>query len=133
MLTAQQHLTIRFEDADPAGVIFYPRAITLAHNAVEDLIRHSTLGWDAWFGSPTHAAPLRRAEAEFFLPMRPGETVTTRAAVEKIGTTSVTFRVDFLDAQNRLAATISTTHVLVEKGTGRAVPLADNMRAAFQA
>ena len=133
MLTAQQHLTIRFGDADPAGVVFYPRAIALAHHAVEDLIRQSTLGWDAWFASPTHAAPLRRAEAEFFLPMHAGETVTTRASVEKIGTTSVTFRVDFIDAQDRLAATIRTTHVLIDKGTGRAIPLHEDMRAAFGA
>ncbi len=133
MLSAQQSLRIRFEDADPAGVIFYPRAIALAHNAVEDLIRTSTLGWDAWFASPKHAAPLRRAEAEFFLPMRPGEAVTTRASVEKIGTTSVTFRVDFIDAQSRLAATIRTTHVLVDKATGHAIPLGDDMRAAFSA
>ena len=70
MLSARQPITIRFEDADPAGVVFYPRAIALAHAAVEDLLRRSALGWGAWFASPHYAAPLRRADADFFLPMK---------------------------------------------------------------
>ena len=61
MFSHQDTVTIRFEDADPAGVVFYPRAIALAHAAVENLIRCSPLGLEAWFASPTHAAPLRRA------------------------------------------------------------------------
>ena len=124
---------LSFGDADPAGVVFYPRALALAHQAVENLVRHSDVGWEFWFASPQHAAPLRRAEAEFFLPLRPGESVTARAAVEKIGKTSVTFRVDFFNAAGQTAATILTTHVLIDKTTGRAIPLHDHIRSAFSA
>ena len=122
---------IRFADADPAGVIFYPRAVALAHAAVEDLIRHSSLGWEAWFASPSHAAPLRHAEAEFFQPMRPGETFTSVAMVEKLGTTSVSFLVEFNDAQGRTAARIRTVHVLIDKTNGGRMPLTAAIRAAF--
>lgn len=124
---------LSFGDADPAGVIFYPRAFALAHQAVEDLVRQSSAGWDAWFASPMHAAPLRRAEAEFFLPMRPGEQIIIHAAVEKIGTTSVTFRIDFLNAAGQTAATIVTTHVLIDNTSGSAIPLPDDIRSAFGA
>ena len=133
MISREEIIHLSFGDADPAGVVFYPRALALAHQAVESLVRHSRLGWERWFASPTHAAPLRRAEAEFFLPLRPGERVTTRAAVEKIGRTSVTFRVDFLNAEGQTAASILTTHVLIDKATGRAVPLHDEIRSAFGA
>lgn len=122
---------IRFADADPAGVIFYPRAVALAHAAVEDLIRHSSLGWEAWFASPSHAAPLRHAEAEFFQPMRPGETFTSVAMVEKMGNTSVSFLVEFNDAQGRTAARIRTVHVLIDKTKGGRLPLTAAIRAAF--
>ena len=122
---------IRFADADPAGVIFYPRAVALAHAAVEDLIRHSSLGWEAWFASPSHAAPLRHAEAEFFQPMRPGETFTSVAMVEKLGNTSVSFLVEFNDAQGRTAARIRTVHVLIDKTNGGCLPLTAAIRAAF--
>lgn len=131
MLTREQPLFIRFDDADPAGVIFYPRALALAHAAVEDLIRHSPLGWEAWFASQSHVAPLRHAEADFFRPMRPGETFSTFAAVEKIGATSVTFLVEFNDGQGRTAARIRTVHVLIDKSNGHTLPLTEEIRAAF--
>ena len=133
MLSREEIIHLSFGDADPAGVVFYPRALTLAHTAVENLVRHSQVGWERWFASPTHAAPLRRAEAEFFLPLCPGEQITARASVERVGKTSVTFRVDFLNAEGQTAANILTTHVLVDKATGRAVPLLDEIRSAFGA
>ena len=131
MLTSQQHVTIRFEDADPAGVVFYPRAIALAHGVVEDLIRQSAIGWDAWFNSPVHAAPLRRAEADFFLPMKPGQHFVAEATVEKLGDTSITFLVTFSDESKRLAAKVRTVHVLIDKTNGKPVPLDEKMRRAF--
>lgn len=133
MLSASQAITIRFADADPAGVIFYPRALALAHAAVEDLVRHSPLGWDAWFASPRHAAPLRRAEADFFLPMKPGQSFEVRASVEQVGTSSMTFLVEFLDNDGNIAARIRTLHVFLDKATGRPLPLTGEIRAAFGA
>jgi acyl-CoA thioesterase FadM len=131
MFSHQDTVTIRFEDADPAGVVFYPRAIALAHAAVENLIRCSPLGWEAWFASPTHAAPLRRAEADFFHPMHPGETFQTRAAVEKLGNTSVAFLVEFSDRAGRTTARVRTVHVLIDKRSGEPVPLTGEIRSAL--
>jgi acyl-CoA thioesterase FadM len=131
MLRHEAVLTIRFDDADPAGVVFYPRALALAHGVVEDMIRGSALGWDAWFASPVHAAPLRRAEADFFHPLRAGQTVTARAGVAEIGETSVTFSVEFLAEGGALAARFRTVHVLIAKDTGRPVALTEAMRAVF--
>jgi len=131
MRVHEQKITIRFADADPAGVVFYPRAIALAHSVVEDLIRHSPLGWEAWFASPTHAAPLRHAEADFLRPMKPGEIFTARAAVEKLGSTSVTFLVEFLDPAGRIAARIRTVHVLIDKESCTPVPLTGEILSAL--
>jgi acyl-CoA thioesterase FadM len=126
-----QKITIRFADADPAGLVFYPRAIALAHSVVEDLIRHSPLGWEEWFASPTHAAPLRHAEADFLRPMKPGEIFTARAAVESTGTTSVTFLVEILDPADRVAARIRTVHVLIDKESGTPIPLTGEILSAL--
>jgi acyl-CoA thioesterase FadM len=131
MRSHHESVTIRFDDADPAGVVFYPRAIALAHAVVENLIRHCPIGWDAWFASPTHAAPLRRAEADFFLPMRAGQTFAAEATVEKIGRTSVTFAVEFRDRDAHLAARVRTTHVFTAKSDGRPAPLPATVRDAL--
>lgn len=131
MRAHQEAVTIGFADADPAGVVFYPRAIGLAHRVVENLIRHSGIGWHAWFASPVHAAPLRHVEAGFLLPMHAGEIFTARATVEKLGNTSVTFLVEFTNAANEIAARIRTAHVMVDKATGKPVRISDEIRSAL--
>lgn len=132
MRVHEEKITIRFADADPAGVIFYPRAIALAHSVVEDLIRHSPLGWEAWFASPTHAAPLRHAEADFLIPMRAGDIFQVSAIVEKLGSTSVSFVVEFIQPETgTTAARIRTVHVLVDKCTGKPTRLPISVREAL--
>lgn len=133
MLEHRENITIRFSDADPAGVVFYPRALTIAHEVTEEMIRRSELGGDGWFAASQHAAPVRRAEAEFFSPMRPGETFAARAAVEKLGETSVTFTVEFTNQAGLTAARIRTVHVLIDRATGRPRALPAAVRAAFAA
>lgn len=128
----EESVFVRFEDADPAGVIFYPRAIAMAHSVVENLFRRSALGWDAWFASPVHAAPLRHAEADFLQPMRPGENFIARAWVEKTGTTSVVFVVEFVAEDGSVAARIRTVHVMVELGSGKPVKLPADIRCALE-
>jgi YbgC/YbaW family acyl-CoA thioester hydrolase len=127
----EKKTVIHFSASDAAGVVFYPRALSLAHDAVEDLINRSTLGHASWFASAEHAAPVRRVEADFMKPIHPGETMTTRTRVEKLGNTSVTFLVEFINAAGEIAASIRTTHVLVDKATGRAMPLTTAIRSAF--
>ena len=131
MRTHEEAITIGFADTDPAGIVFYPRAIALAHGVVENLIRHSGIGWHAWFTSPVQAAPLRHAEADFLLPMRAGETFTARASVEKIGDTSVTFLVTFANTAGETAARIRTVHVMIDKTTGKPIRITEDIRAAL--
>lgn len=129
--TFQSQKTLAFGDTDAAGVVFYPRLLALAHEAVEDLIRQAPCGWDAWFASARHAAPIRRAEADFFLPMRPGETFDVRAAVEETGGSSVIFTVEFLDSAGRCAARVRTVHVFIARPSGERMSVPEDIRAAL--
>jgi 4-hydroxybenzoyl-CoA thioesterase len=114
--------TVRFGDCDPAGVIFYPRAFELAHAAVEEFLR-AAIGGNAWFASPVYAFPIRRAEADFLAPMKPGEVFRAALSVERLGTTSMTFVVEFTDSAAQLAARIRTVHVAVDRTSGKAASI----------
>jgi YbgC/YbaW family acyl-CoA thioester hydrolase len=131
MAAFRTNVTIRFEDADPAGIVFYPRAIALAHGVVEDLIRQTELGWHGWFDHHGLAAPVRHAEADFLAPMRAGESLTARAWVEKLGETSATFAVEFAGQDGEVRAQVRTIHVLVDRATGKPVPLTPEIREAL--
>ena len=128
----ESNVTIRFEDADPAGIVFYPRAIALAHGVIEDLIRKTELGWHGWFENKGLAAPVRHAEADFLAPMHAGETLKARAWVEKLGQTSGTFAVEFLGHGGETRARIRTVHVLIDRATTKPVPLTPELRRALE-
>jgi acyl-CoA thioesterase FadM len=128
----EEQAIVRFGDADPAGIIFYPRLIDLAHGVVENLIRHSAIGWSAWFDSPTHAMPIRKAEADFLRPMGAGESFKARAGIEKVGETSVTIDVAFRNNQGEVAARVRTVHVCVDKSTGQPTKLPDDIRRILE-
>ena len=131
MKNHEEQLVIQFGDADPAGVVFYPRLITMAHEVVENLIRHSAIGWNAWFASPTYAVPIRRSEADFFRSMAAGQRFTARAKVEKVGETSVTFAVEFTSDQSEVTARVRTVHVFIDKSTGKPMTLPDAIRCVL--
>lgn len=131
MASYETAVTIRFEDADPAGIVFYPRAIALAHGAVEDLIRRTELGWHGWFENHGLAAPARHTEADFLAPMRSGEILRARAWVENLGETSCTFVVEFSGTEGGLRARIRTVHVLVDRNTGQPTKLTEEIRDAL--
>jgi acyl-CoA thioesterase FadM len=131
VLSYSAHHVVTFSDCDPAGIIFYPRAMTLAHDAVEAMIAGSSIGRDAWFASSHHAAPLRRAELDFFHPLRPGDKISLHARVEKVGRTSVTFVVDFVGPSDRRVASAQSVHVLLDQTTGHPTELTPAMREAF--
>jgi len=132
MAAYETKVIIRFEDADPAGIVFYPRAIALAHSVVEDLIRQTQLGWHGWFENHGLAAPVRHAEADFVQPMRAGETLLARAWVDQLGETSGTFAVEFSGQENDLRARIRTVHVLIDRGTKNPVALTPEVRQALE-
>lgn len=121
-------MTVHFGDCDPAGVIFYPRAFELAHVAVEEFIRKKLEAEDAWFASPKHTFPVRRAEADFLGPMRPGADFHVSVSVEGIGTTSVTLAVKFADSAGTAVLCVRTIHVAVDRVSGKATSIPAEIR-----
>ena len=51
--------------------------------------------------------------------------------MEKTGTSSITFLVEFLEAAGSTAARIRTVHVLIDKATGQPLPLTAEIRTAL--
>lgn len=131
MAAYETSVTIRFEDADPAGIVFYPRAIALAHGVVEDLISQTALGWHGWFENHGLAAPVRHTEADFLAPMRAGEALRARAWVDRFGETSATFAVEFAGQDGETRARIRTVHVLVDRTSQKPVALSPEVREAL--
>lgn len=92
----QTRLTPRFSDADPAGVVFFARIISLGHDVIEDFVTQGLgLTWQEWFGNESFAAPFRHVDAEFLSPLWPGQVTEATLAVSHVGESSFSTQIEF--------------------------------------
>ncbi|MEO8935293.1 MAG: thioesterase family protein [Burkholderiaceae bacterium] len=122
---------IRFHHCDPAGIVFYPQYFYLLSEAMEDFM--------AAAGKPQHEQinvlrrgwPIIKLDVDFVRMSRYGDEVAIDVLVRRIGGASLSldYVIRGLDG-DRLKA--RTTVVHVDLDTDRAIPIPDDVRAAFE-
>ncbi len=122
---------IRFHHCDPAGIVFYPQYFYLLSEAMEDFM--------AAAGKPQHEQitvlrrgwPIIKLDVDFVRMSRYGDEVAIDVLVRRIGGASLAldYVIWGIDG-DRLKA--RTTVVHVDLDTDRAIPIPDDVRAAFE-
>jgi len=122
---------VRFQDTDPAGIVFFANIFVYCHEAFEELLRDVGLPLEAIIASREQVLPLAHAEADFKRPFRAGVLVTVRARVAAIGERSFRMEYEMVDEVGAHLATAATVHVAVDPATGRSAALSQRVRAAL--
>jgi acyl-CoA thioester hydrolase len=116
---------IEWMDTDAAGIYHWTTVFRLAEAAEAAL--HTALGIaDFTFG----ATPRVAVQATFARSLRFNDPVEVALTVRALGRTSVEYGLAIESAAGTAAEGTVTT-CLVDRGTGRAVPWPDEIRAAF--
>ncbi len=132
-MTFQTQVSIRFDDCDPAGIVFFGNFFRLAHRAIEDLLPSIGLTYADWFLSKEYAAPLVHAEADYKSPLWQGQKCKVTVAVETLGQSSVTFTSKFLSPNGQLVAVVTTVHAFIEIKTKTKLNIPEKIRQALEA
>lgn len=85
---------VRFADVDHAGIVYYPRFFHLFHLAFEELFR-VRIGPRAYLDVLDRRRvgfPAVRAEADYKVPLRFGDTADIEVTIPRLGHKSITFR-----------------------------------------
>jgi YbgC/YbaW family acyl-CoA thioester hydrolase len=86
-------IKVRWSEADPAGIVFYPRFFEWFDVATEALFDSLGLSWPVIFPKyQVVGVPIVEMGARFASPVRYGDTVTVRATV--LDVRQKTFRVE---------------------------------------
>jgi acyl-CoA thioester hydrolase len=125
-------IEVRFRDCDPLGHV--NNAVYLTYLEQARLFHWRSL-WG--FGiTPNPSTPgviLARAEIDFRIPAKYGETLEVGIDVAAIGRTSFTYDYEIVDAERRVVASARTVQVMYDYAAGRPVPIPDDIRAKLQA
>lgn len=116
-LVFNSKVTLRFRDADPAGVMFFGNIMGLAHDVFEDFARFNDIPWDEWFKNSNFVCPIRHTEVDYQAPMIPGHDYQIIAKIVKISQSSFTMHYEFRNEQNKLCVRVQMVHVFVDPKT----------------
>jgi YbgC/YbaW family acyl-CoA thioester hydrolase len=127
-------IEVRFGDADPAGLVYYPVIFHYLHVAMEEFfaarcgISYARLMADERIGFPTV-----NAQAEFFVPLVYGDEAVVELFVSRVGRSSATFEYSVKRAGDEtLCARATHIQVAMNLDTRRAIPIPDKYRRAFE-
>ncbi|MBY0465479.1 MAG: acyl-CoA thioesterase [Burkholderiales bacterium] len=127
-----QRRRIRFSDCDPAGMVFFPQYFVMLNAVVEDWFTQA-LGIDYahYLGERRMGLPTVALQAEFRAPCRMGDEVELTLAVERLGSRSITLRVD-VRHQGAVCVQIRQSIVTTALAHDKAVPVPDDVAQAIQ-
>ncbi len=121
---------IRFQDADPAGIVFFGHVLGFCHEAYEDLLRSEGVPIEKLLETGA-GYPLRHAEVDFTAPMRVGMLVRISVHVSKLSERSFHLGFALRDEAGLALAQASTVHICVDRAAMRAMALPAGLRAAL--
>ena len=132
--TFEREQIVHWGDSDPAGILFGPRSFEYGLVLIEQLFMHLFgVGFDGFQRRHKVILPWVHLGCDFRLPAATGATLTMRMSVERLGKSSVTYRIDALGAGGEAHFRLNMVSATVAMDTGRPVPLVAEQRAALGA
>jgi 4-hydroxybenzoyl-CoA thioesterase len=116
---------VRWSDADPAGIVFYPRFFEWFDLGTEALFASVGLPWAACFPSyDVVGVPIVESSSRFVAPVRYGDVVTVQSAV--VWVREKVFRIEH---EIRVADQLCASGFEVRAWVGRPATPAERLRA----
>jgi 4-hydroxybenzoyl-CoA thioesterase len=125
---------VRFDEVDPAGIVFFARFMNYAHEAMENFFSDIEGGYAGLIQARKIGFPTVRLEADFNAPLRYGDKLRVETSCSKLGNTSATFVHEMRrEVGGELCAVVRHVVVTVTLGVLKPCAMPDDVRARFVA
>ena len=124
--------TIRFQDTDAAGVVYFASVLSICHEAYEESLAASGVNIQAFFSRSPVAIPIVHASADFFRPMLCGDKILIDLTPKYMGNDYFEVTYKMVDAGDREIATVLTEHVCIDPETKKRQQLPNEIVQWFQ-
>jgi len=108
--------TIRFQDTDAAGVVYFANVLAMCHEAYEESLAASGIHLPSFFSGSPVGFPIVHASVDFFRPMFCGDRQVISLTPEQLDpyTFAIVYEIFSAEASDRLVATADTRHVCLD-------------------
>ncbi len=111
--------TVRFQDTDAAGVVYFANVLAMCHEAYEASLAASGINLKAFFSNPSVAFPIIHASVDFYRPMFAGDRLTIQLTPKQLAGDEfeIAYQVFCGEVAARSAAKALTKHVCIDAVT----------------
>lgn len=126
--------TVRFQETDAAGVVYFANGLTICHGAYEASLAAVGMNLTEFFGPGQLAYPIVQATIDFRRPMRCGDRLEISLQPQRLDDSSfdVRYRLTLQPQSEKPAAEALTRHVCVATQARQRHPLPPAMETWLQ-
>lgn len=123
--------TIRFQDTDAAGVVYFANILAMCHEAYEESLAASGINLKKFFNNTDIAFPIVHASVDFFRPLFCGDKVSIYLTPKYIGLDYFEIAYKMLVSNDQQVAQVITEHVCISPVSRKRERLPEEMRQWF--
>ncbi len=105
--------TVRFQDTDAAGVVYFANVLAMCHEACEESLAASGINLKAFFSNPTVTIPIVHANVDFLRPMFCGDKLLIHLMTKQRSGNEFEIAYQILAAADKVVAKAVTKHVCI--------------------
>ncbi len=105
--------TVRFQDTDAAGVVYFANVLGICHEAYEESLEASSINLKDFFHNPSLAFPIVHASVDFLRPMFVGDKLSIDLIPQKLGVDKFEITYEITVGEVVVAKSI-TRHVCID-------------------
>jgi len=108
--------TVRFQDTDAAGVVYFANVLAMCHEAYEASLAASDINLKVFFSNPDRVIPIVHASVDFYRPMFPGDRLIIQVKPKQIADDEfeIAYQVFSEVVADKSAAKALTKHVCID-------------------
>lgn len=117
--------TVRFQDTDAAGVVYFANVLSMCHEAYEASLAASGLNLQSFFNNPEAAIPIIHASVDFRRPMFCGDELLIHLTPQPLDDTKfeILYQIVAASSPEQQLAKAITRHVCINPLTRTKRPL----------
>ncbi len=120
--------TVRFQDTDAAGVVYFANLLSLCHEAYEASLAASGIVLRDFFSSQgIVAVPIVHASADFHQPLFCGDQLTVQLMPTKLSETAFEVSYQIFSVTDQPAAIAKTRHVCIDPRSRTKQPIPNEL------
>ncbi|HBE20632.1 MAG TPA: 1,4-dihydroxy-2-naphthoyl-CoA hydrolase [Cyanobacteria bacterium UBA11149] len=123
--------TIRFQDTDAAGVVYFANVLSICHEAYEESLAIAGINLKTFFSHSGTAIPIIHTSVDFFAPMFCGDKLLIHLTPQELGDTKFEISYEIVadsSSQVKLAKAL-TRHVCINPITRTRTPFPEEIVA----